>query len=283
MKTTLRPLAVCLFAGIALPAYAADMLVDPPMMPPPVAEPAKSDYGSGYVEGAIDIHSGRDGKKDEDRWSLRGTHSVNFAKDLNVQVDVAYRKIDGCCADDSTFSGTFHLFKRDPKRFAIGAWGHMAQNEDAIGKTNDLLAGGLEAAAFMGEISILGHIGIGVNETDTTEQDVTIGGLEGRYYATDNIRFDAKLNMDHTQLSKLAEHTSTHFALQANWRMDQAPVSLFAGYRYEREFLDIEGANLDPSEADVLYVGARFHWGSDTLKQEERHGPLWQTNGAVGD
>lgn len=283
MKTILRPLTVCLLAGFAFPATAADMLVDPPFAPAPVLEPKAAGYGSGYVQGQVEVHSGRDGKKDEDRWSLRGTHSVNFAQDLNVQVDVAYNKIDGCCADDSTFAGTLHLFKRDPNRFAFGVWGHMAQNEDAIGKKNDLLAGGLEAAAFMGNVSLLGHIGLGNNETDTTEQDVTMGGIEARYYATDNIRFDAKLNLDHTELSELADQTSTHFGVQANWRLDQAPVSLFAGYRYEREHLDIEGANLDPTGADVLYVGARFHWGSESLKHEERHGALWQTNGAVGD
>lgn len=285
MKNAVRNASMALIAAnVSLAtsnsALAADLLMDPP----PVIEHAQEQpsYGAGFIQGDIEKFTSRDNKKDQDRWSLRGTHNIGLSGGFNAQVDGQYKSVRDCCSDDTTMAGTLHLYHRDPSQYAIGVYGHYANTENQAKLQEDVFTYGVEGAAFVGNLTLMGAVGTGTITTPTREYDTTNGRLEGRYYATDNIRFDATLAMDSTKLIN-ANESSTHLGLRANWRMDEIPVTLFAGYRYEKEQLDITGLNLDPTTADVLYVGARFSWGSTSMKDEERNGPLWNPNTRIGN
>lgn len=280
MKNVLRTASIAIFsASVATAAQAADLLMDPPPMPQQAEAP---NYGSGFLEGHVGKLDSRTKDQEETRWSLRGTHAVHVGSGFNVQADVEYKYNEDCCGENTTLAGTGHVFLRDSQHYAIGAYGHISNEEDATGKQEDVYHYGVEAALFMGSFSALGALGTGTVYTENNEYENTSGRIEGRFYATDNLRFDATLAMDQTTLINAME-TSTHFGLRANWRMDEIPVTLFAGYRHEKEDLEVAGINLDPSKADVVYLGARFHWGSKSMKDEERNGALWDPNTRIGN
>lgn len=282
MKKVLRAASIALLtASVGSAAQAADLLLDPP---PPPHQPEEVSYGSGFIQGKVGTSSDQDGDptKDKTIWSLRGTHAVNLGNGFNVQGDLEYKIRNGDCCDDSTFAGTGHVFLRDSQSYAVGAYGHLSYLDDGANKQEEVYHFGLEGAVFMGSFTALGAIGTGTVHTTNNEFDNTAGKIEGRYYVTPNLRFDATLAMDETKLINAKEST-TQFGLRANWRMEDVPVTLIAGYRHEQQDLQVGTLKLDPARNDTFYVSARFSWGSKSLKDEERNGALWDPNTRIGN
>ena len=283
MKTFLRALAVGAFAVAATPTLAADLLQDPPIIHDPgpqYVEPQS--FGSGYLEGSYEHVQGRNSQPEKNRWAIRGSHAVTFSQHFNIQVDGEYAVDKSSCCDDSDLTGTLHLFTRDPHRYALGAYGHLGQVNGLNDKKEDISLVGLEAAAFLGQFTLMGQVGRGTIKTATQSYSTVLGTGTARYYINDNLRLNATLSLDDTELTN-ASSSSTHFGVHADWRMAKAPLTLFAGYRFEREKLDVNGVSIDPVDSDVFFVGARFHWGSKSLKDEERRGTLWAPVGRIGN
>lgn len=55
------------------------------------------------------------------------------------------------------------------------------------------------------------------------------------------------------------------------------PISIFAGYRYDEWEPSVSGYSAGSEKNHSVLAGLRYHFGSGSLKDEERSGPVWST------
>ena len=220
---------------------------------------------SGFLKSAV-------GRTDSGNylWSLRGSVASPLTKSLNAQFDVGYERIETNGAQPSTIFGTAHLFLRDPAKYAAGAFVHVGHNEIA-GTSAQSYIGGLEAAAFLGNFTVMAQGGIGT--TSTGNNEIYSAKLEGRYYFTDDARVDAQVSHNRSDTG-LIDLQTTEVAVTGNYRSSESPVTFFGGYRHEFAKASGGGASVS-TDAGLYFVGAKFQFGSSSLKDEERQGALW--------
>ena len=139
--------------------------------------------------------------------------------------------------------------------------------------------GGVEAAYFLDTWTLHGALGYGqasVEDFDDIDADHYMGSLGARIYATDNLRFDVDGSLHRISENDL-DYDLRSVKLTANYRLDAFPVTLFAGYKYTNEELSGLSASVS-GDTSTLFGGLRFSYGSTTLKEEERLGPVWSSN-----
>ena len=226
---------------------------------------------------------------DAGKWSLRGAANLR-AGSFNIQVDVDGGTLDNGPYERTDVAGTVHAYLRPiGGTFAIGAFlrGTQRDFEDirtdrpGSGEENELLYGG--EIAYLAEFATL-HLraGIGTNEYGTDlaslEADRLHVGAGANFYIGENFRLDLDGTYDRVQHEILDVDTFTVDA-RANYRFHEKPVSVFAGYRYNTVELRprIGGAEEEEQRYGELYAGAKLHFGTRTLQQEDRSGALWDT------
>ena len=231
---------------------------------------------------------------DGGKWTLRGTVNAR-AGDFNVQVEAEFSAVDAGPYESSIGNGTIHAYYRPTGgSYAVGAF-LRGGREDFLqlseiatermdGVTDDLLIG--SEVAFLSEHATL-HLrtGIGTRRDSPRGSDVGLDsdrlhiGAGANFYVGENLRFDLDGTYDRFENEQFQTDVD-RFAIdgRANYRFASAPVSVFAGYRYEtREIRSRLATEESESNLNTLYAGARLHFGTQTLKQEDRSGALWDT------
>ncbi|MGX5719839.1 hypothetical protein [Shinella zoogloeoides] len=273
-----------LLALSSMPAIAAD--IDAPIIGgmrngaymEPVVYSENSSGVSGYVEGSFNKLTDTPYDVDGETWALRGSVNFDAGAGLNLQIDGGYGRTSIEDVGVDQLAGAVHAYHRDDT-YAVGAFFQAAALDagylDYFG--DDTVAdylGGLEAAWSGDDGTLYGRAGYGQARWTDYSADHYMGALGARYYATDNIRFDVEGAL-HRFSYENADLDMRSVTLSANYRPEAMPVTFFAGYRYDQ--LDASAAGLSVAEANssTLFTGLRFSFGSNSLREEERSGPVW--------
>ena len=240
-------------------------------------EPSGSGF-SGYVEGSVSKAFDTPYDVDGRAWTLRGSINIEGPSGLNVQFDGGYARTTVENVGVDQLVGAGHVYYRD-RDFATGGFVQAnSVDADYLGYSlNDTIKdylGGMEGAWFMDQATIYGRAGYGQAKWEGYSADHAMGAIGARLYATDNFRFDmegAVNRLSHADL-KLDTRSAT---LSVNYRPESVPVTLFSGYRFDQIEPSMSGASLGHANVSTIFAGLRFSFGSNSLKDEERNGPVW--------
>ncbi|GGB08630.1 hypothetical protein GCM10011491_40850 [Brucella endophytica] len=247
-------------------------------------EPAAGISGvSGFAEGSFSYGraSAGDDSANIRSWALRGSVNADLGTGFNTQVDAGYNRGDiSDLGQANTLGGTLHAYYREPDAFAFGGFvsasrfGSTAFNLlhdylDADKYATDLI-GGLEGAVYTSDATLYGRAGYGRVSYSDIEADHLTAALGARVYANDDTRYDFEGAFNRLSAYGVDADLYSLSAI-ANYRFTGTPVTAFAGYRYDRA--TVEDSN--PLTAHRVLTGLRVHFGSNSLKEEERRGPAW--------
>ncbi len=266
-----RLISTAFFTLLTASAFAADIIE-------PADQPGRriSGYGEIYAGGVWVRYDG----DDEDYWAAGGAGQLNipFADSWNAQGGL---NLDAIGRDgDSLYGGggALHLFWRDPASFALGGFaeikGYGFSGEGPDDDTWDWKLGP-EAQLYLDRVTLYGQAYYGRFEVDFAPVTIEQMGVRGvaRYFATDNLRFDAEAGFHRIRIDEADQEADTvSLALQAMYRFTDTPVSVFG--RYQFDSADFGGTDVDFHKA---VVGLRFSFGSDTLIDEDRNGATMDT------
>lgn len=234
--------------------------------------------GVGYIEGSYGAGVDTPGDIDTDAWDLRGAVNFDAGAGLNLQVDLGYTRASYEDVDTNSYDGALHGYYRNDL-YAAGVFVQGARLDPGIGVDLNDYMGGLEGAYFLDTWTLHGAVGYGqasVEDFDDIDADHYMGSLGARIYATDNLRFDVDGSL-HRMSENDLDYDLRSLKLTANYRLDAFPVTLFAGYKYTNEELSGLSASVS-GDTSTIFGGLRFSYGSATLKEEERLGPVWSSN-----
>ena len=253
-----------------------------------------SEHISGFVEGSFAYGKGKIGDFSDNgtRWALRGTVNAETHTNWNIQLDGLYSRMSVDPVDIDSLVGAAHVYNRVSDAYAVGAFvqgSRFGSNlldiaSEIIGTDKYAfgIVGGGEAAVFTDMATFYGQLGFGqVSYTGVADTkfkaDHLIAKAGARVYATDNIRFDIEgaLNRFSGYGGKVDLYSLSAIG---NYRFDEFPTTVFGGYQYDYGKLGFGGTTLGDGKAHTFLTGLRFHFGSDTLKDEERKGPLWSAS-----
>lgn len=245
---------------------------------------------SGFVEGSFAYGTGKTGgfSADGTQWALRGSVNAQLDEKWNIQLDGLYNRTStnvlGVTVDVNSLVGAAHAYYRVPETYAVGAFVQGSRFNSGLlvlaGITNyatDVVAGG-EAAVFTDYATFHAQLGFGRAFYSGLHADQILGKAGVRVYATDNIRFDADGIWN--RLSGFGGNADLYsIAATGNYRFSQMPATVFAGYQYDYGKISAGGVSLGDASAHSFRAGLRFHWGSGSLKDEERKGAVWSPSG----
>ncbi len=229
---------------------------------------------SGFLQSSAAYVDIPDAGADGLGWSLRGSHNSSFGSPLNVQIDGTYETVEIDNFTSDNLIGALHFYYRDPQSFAAGVFVQGSRNTTDLDARSEGILTGLEAAVFTDNITILGQAGVGHTYFPVGSSEMLHVKGEARFYVTDSVRFDAEASYNMTEVAGFDLNT-TEAAITANYRPDGKSASLFAGYRYENASLEVPTLAATDLDSHSFILGARFHYGSASLKDEERNGALW--------
>jgi hypothetical protein len=239
----------------------------------------------GFVEASAGYGQSSNGGADVDSasWSLRGSVNSPVQRKLNIQFDAAYYGASSDVEDSYALSGTVHAYMRVPGLFAAGGFVSVARiGSDTLTALSasglddfatDFVAGG-EAALYTDQATLYAVAGFGRFDYSGTMGDHLVAGAGVRVYANDNLRFDVEGS--YNEISSASADISA-FALSAtgSYRMGARPFTVFGGYRYDQIATDSATTSVTDTDTHTVFGGIRYHFGSGSLKEEERSGPAW--------
>lgn len=223
---------------------------------------------------------------DSKGWALRGAVNFDTGTGVNLQADGGYGQTDIDDADYDNTYGAAHVYYRPTQDYALGAFFQSSRLGTGFASSGLLgsddvtdNSGGIEAAYF----DVLGtaytQLGYGKSEWIGVDADHYFGKIGSRLYLTDNMRIDGELGLHNFDFDVAdAKLDLTTASIIGNYRPDSMPFTVFAGYRFDRASLEISGIEFEPEKSHTLVTGLRYNFGSSTLKQEERSGPVWTTS-----
>ncbi|MDB5453591.1 MAG: hypothetical protein JWO33_2169 [Caulobacteraceae bacterium] len=200
----------------------------------------------GHVDGAYSTSN----DSDADSWSLGGG-VVLPAGPLNLELDAtgATTKVDGFGSEKS-FNAAAHLFHRNDQ-YALGAFVAAADE--------GLYAWGGEGAVYLDRVTLSAQVGQASDESEGGVGVIgTAFGVGGKFFATDNLAFGAGYN---TINPKGPGGSLNVWDVSGEYKFDTAPISAFVGYQRLEDF-----------DVDAWTIGARWHFGAQTLKEQDRKG-----------
>ncbi len=234
---------------------------------------------TGFVEGDYSSLVKAPASTDGHAWSLRGSVNINTGTPFNVQVDGRYSRNDVNSDDSNTGLGALHAYYRD-NQFAVGAFGQASRfsvsslNIIGEGSANDYIGGG-EVAGFTDWATFYAQLGYGRTKLYGFDADHYVGTLGARFYAADNLRLDVDGALHRFSYSDTDLDVDLRTVkLTANYRPDQFPVTFYGGYRYDYGKLSVPGVSTDEN-IGTLFAGMRVSLGTNSLKDEERNGAMW--------
>lgn len=208
----------------------------------------------------------------------------------------------------TSFNATVHAYWRNPDSFAagiFGSWSHADRPAPVAFDQNtgyptrfghlaqDLLSTGVEGQVYVGPVTMFGQAYLGRRyreemieafpPTFDTFGYAFIGARGGvRYYPTDNLKLEAEVGYVEEKISFQERHPETtntwRLAAQVTYRFDNMPISVFARIQHEDPFNEGDDKwGTQPSDSQRISVGARFAFGTNSLRDEERFGPAMDT------
>ena len=203
-----------------------------------------------------------------------GSANANFDQRWNVQADVTYDSLNFAGSKVSGFGAAAHVYWRDPLSFALGGFATVSKARWAVvgNKINiaNQWTAGLEAQAYLEKITLYGQVWAGKSQTFSNPALNQIGArMAARYYISENLRLDGEVS--YTSSTKdLVRDSNAVAATQINYRLEAVPVTLFGRFQWEQHHTN----SISPNATTVkkLFVGLRFSFGSNSLKDEERNG-----------
>lgn len=245
-------------------AAAADMV---PSSAGEATTPGLSGYGELYLGGlrfAGDDYTTRAGG---------GAIRVNvpLARRWNIQGDVSYDRVWGHYAPLDDTRGTIHAYYREPESFAAGIFAsHTSFGESGVTVNN--YAVGPEAQLYLGNLTLYGQGSVG---------QLTINDFHGgqwgvravaRYFVHKNFRLDGEVAFNRTDYG--IDEDVFGAAIQAMYRFDETPWSIFGRYQFESTRVETFG---EQSRTNKLVIGLRASFGSGSLFDEDRNGATMDT------
>ncbi|OOG66576.1 hypothetical protein B0E45_25325 [Sinorhizobium sp. A49] len=230
---------------------------------------------TGYIEGAYGSVIDSPGDIDADAWALRGAVNFDAGGGFNLQTDLGYTSASIENANTNNYSGTLHGYYRD-NVYAVGAFVQAARLDAGFDSHINDYMGGIEGAYFQDTWTIHGAAGYGQARWEGFDADHYMAALGARFYATDNVRFDLDGALDRITASDI-DYDISSLKLTANYRSVYFPVTVFGGYKYANEEVSGFGSSVS-GDTGTIFGGLRFSYGSNSLKEEERLGPVWSNN-----
>ncbi|MEZ2329779.1 hypothetical protein AB6802_08650 [Mesorhizobium sp. RCC_202] len=202
--------------------------------------------------------------------------NVAFAQRWNLQGDLSYDRIWGHFDPLDDTRGAIHGYYRDPDRFAAGLFAAYT----SIGETGvpvSSYAVGPEAQLYFGNLTLYGQASVGQLTINDFHGDQWGVRAVARYFVRKNLRVDGELAFDRTDYNGFNEDIFGA-AVQAMYRFDNTPWSLFGRYQFERrKFESFTGDN----RSNKFVIGLRASFGSETLFDEDRNGATMDTHGSA--
>jgi hypothetical protein len=222
--------AAALVAVVALPSVAAAQ-------------------ATGYVGldyGNVDVnHVGSD-----DGWGASGSVAFQGSSSISFEVDAGVFDADHA---DTSEAITGHVFTRNDQYLFGGFVGYQHSDDD------DSWSAGLEANKYFDNWTLAGAVVYDDNnDADTTAWGVNV---EGRIFATDNLRVDLAAGYDSVDLPGPGDADVWDAGVGAEYQFASVPVSI--GARYTHVDGDID--------ADVVTATVRYNFGG-SLKDRDRTG-----------
>lgn len=243
---------------------------------------------SGFAEASYANGKGESGGFDADgnRWALRGSVNTRLDTSWNVQIDGLYSRMSVDPVDVDTLMGAAHAYYRVPDAYAVGAFIQGSRFGSNIldylvpfgaDKYAVDFVGGGEAAVYTDLATFYAQLGFGQLSYMSAKGDHLLAKLGTRLYATDNLRLDVEGSLNRFSGYGGEANLYTVSAI-GNYRFSQFPATVFGGYQYDHGEVKAGGTSLGEANAHTFLAGLRFHFGSDSLKDEERNGPVWSSS-----
>jgi hypothetical protein len=215
----------------------------------------------GVSIGSLNLDAGGP-DQDVDLMGIDGSVAFPVGQGLLLQGNLALGKLDDP-VDGTSISGSANFGMRNSS-YALGAYVGLKNNEFV---DDTFLAFGGEYVYYMPQMTL--SIGGGFGSFDDADADIYgISGV-GRYFVSDNLRFDGRVGF--TNIDTGTEADGIGVGVGGEWKPDNFPISFNAGYDFQT--LDSGGAETDIS---VWSIGARFDFGNGTLKARDRNGPAFR-------
>lgn len=230
---------------------------------------------TGYIEGAYGSVIDSPGDIDADAWALRGAVNFDAGAGFNLQMDLGYARTSIEVANTNAYNGTLHGYYRD-NLYAAGVFVQASRLDAGFDSHINDYMGGIEGAYFQDTWTIHGAAGYGQARWEALGADHYMAALGARVYATDNVRFDLDGALDRITDSGI-DYDVSSLKLTANYRPEAFPVTLFGGYKYTNEEVSAFGSSVS-GDSSTIFGGLRFSYGSSSIKEEERLGPIWSNH-----
>lgn len=213
---------------------------------------------------------------------LRGSINVNTGA-FNVQLDAAGRYISVEELDGSSIAGRAHAYYRpDGAGYAVGAFAGVEYLTEESGilaslgldETATDVIGGVEAAFISRFATLYARAGYGEvkYEGESADRYLVEGGV--RFYPMDSLRFDIGLGLNRVADGD-AHADLTRVSAVATYRPSGHNYSIFGGYRHDRASFSSPAVALDGGSANTVFAGAKLHFGTTSLREEDATGALW--------
>lgn len=261
--------SVC-FAALATSAFAADLTV-------PTQDAARQVSGYGEIYGGGFWF---DEISDDHFWAAGGAGRINvpFAESWNAQGDFTVDAIGRDGESMRALGGAMHVYWRDPDAYAFGGFAAIKSYGASSFTVFDMWdwTVGPEAQVYFGNVTLYGQAYYGGLEWDSFPGDYDRMGARGvvRYFAQENLRFDAEIAFDRTDFAGDYDVDTVALGLQGTYRFADTPWSMFGRYQYES--ISVTGTS-DDIGSHKLTAGLRASFGGRTLLDEDRNGATMDT------
>lgn len=240
---------------------------------------------AGYVEGAFGYAKGKAGEYEADgtTWALRGTVNSQANRNVNIQIDAGYERMNVESVGINNFAGAVHAYYRQPDTYAVGAFvqgARIGSNVFDILSSLELddyatdVVAGAEAAVYTDNVSYFGQLGFGQASYSGESANHLLARAGVRLYANDNFRFDTEGALNRLSVTGVEANVYT-LSGTGHYRLTDFPVTASLGYRYNYGEAKVLGESVGSANSHTILTGLRFSFGSTSLKDEERTGPAW--------
>lgn len=210
---------------------------------------------------------------------IRSTAAYRFTNGFGIQSDVVfnYQDLDIDLPGDFSTESTDvagHAFYRD-ENFLLGAFGQFGVTDyGSLDVEIDRFYAGGEAQAFWGAFTLYAQGGWqGQDWGDDLDDDAEVDGFfisaEGRYFATDNLKFSLRGGYDTVDVAGFFDMDTVHVGGGVEYRLDASPLSAFLNVDFSQT--EVDEYDLETNEVRVL-AGIKLNLGTDTLIQRDRSG-----------
>jgi hypothetical protein len=218
---------------------------------------AQTTVNTGYVGATAGFAQADD--EDGEILALEGAGTLSLGGTLGLQLDAAVvnTEIDGF-GTNTTIGGRAHLFTRTDT-FLFGGFAAIASNEFEDDGAENAYGLGLEAQAYLPQLTLGANIGWFRGDEEDEDSDTMGVGAVARFFVNENFSLEAGIDW-----SEADEDDFTTFGLQAEYKLGDSPVSFIGGF-----------SNTDLGDGDdsqAVFIGVRLN-GPGSLLDRDRRGP----------